>query len=124
MTAKVIPFPQRSEPNLTEIEKLIRQWLAEMSSNNELIEHVAGRMMDFIDKYTNKTFEPTFNLAVPPNLTEAEVKALLASIEKGADNTADQVHRMINEIIVERFFLEIDLYESSRKESSLSIQHP
>ncbi len=124
MSANVIPFPQRSEPNLTEIEKLIRQWLVEMSSNNDLIEHVAGRMMAFINKYTNKIFEPTFNLAVPPNLTEEEVKALLFSIEKGVDNTADQVHRMINEIIVERFFLEIDMYESSHKEPSWNMQHP
>jgi hypothetical protein len=115
LAAKVIPFPQKSEINLTEIEWLIRKWLIEMSENCDLIEHVTERMMSFIDKYTNKWFEPTFNLAVPPHFTQEEASALLVSIEEGVDNTASQVHEMINRIIVERFFLEIEIYESLKK---------
>lgn len=116
MAAKVIPFPQKSEMNLTEIERLFRKWLSEISGNPDLIEHVTKRMLAFVDKYTNKWFEPTFNLPVPPHFTQEEANALLVSIEKGVDNTANQVHEMINRIIVERFFLEIEIYESLKRE--------
>jgi len=115
LTAKVIPFPKKPEQNLTETERLIRKWLVEMSTDNDLIEYVVDRMIMFIDKYANKSFEPTFNLSVPPNLSKEEAEALLLSIEKGVDNTAEQVCEMVNKIIVERFFLEIELYQMRKK---------
>ncbi|MBP2662192.1 MAG: hypothetical protein H6Q71_140 [Firmicutes bacterium] len=115
MAAKVIPFPTQSEPNLTEIEILIREWLFNISEEHDFIEHVATRMMSFISNYANKWFEPTFNLAVPPTLTLEERKTLVVSIETGVDDTAKQVQEMVNKIIVERFFLEVEMYESREK---------
>jgi lantibiotic modifying enzyme len=115
LTAKIIPFPKKPEPKLTEIENLIRRWLAAMSANHELMEYVVNRMLYFIEKYASKSFEPIFNLPVPPNFSKAEADALLLSIEKGVDNTANQVHEMINNIIIERFFLEIEIYETQKK---------
>lgn len=115
MAAKVIPFPTQSEPNLTEIEILIREWLFNISEEHDFIEHVATRMMSFISNYANKWFEPTFNLAVPPTLTLEERKTLAVSIETGVDDTAKQVQEMVNKIIVERFFLEVEMYESREK---------
>ncbi len=112
MTAKVIPFPKKPGQNLTEIERLMRKWLAEISENKDLIEYVTNRMMIFIKKYASQSFEPTFNLPVPPNFSKEEAEALLRSIEKGVDDTAGQVQEMINKIIIERFFLEIEIYES------------
>jgi len=115
LAAKVIPFPTQSEPNLTEIEILIREWLFNISEEHDFIEHVATRMMSFISNYANKWFEPTFNLAVPPTLTLEERKTLVVSIETGVDDTAKQVQEMVNKIIVERFFLEVEMYESREK---------
>jgi len=115
LVAKVIPFPTQSEPNLTEIEMLIREWLFNISEEHDFIEHVATRMMSFISNYANKWFEPTFNLPVPPTLTLEERKTLVASIETGVDDTAKQVQEMVNKIIVERFFLEVEMYESREK---------
>ncbi|WP_094605388.1 hypothetical protein SPSIL_001990 [Sporomusa silvacetica DSM 10669] len=115
MAAQVIPFPAKSEPNLTEMEKLIREWLFNVSEDEDFIETVASRMMNFINNYANKWFEPTFNLVVPSTLTLEERKALWVSIETGVDDTAKQVQEMINKIIVERFFLEIEIYESKEK---------
>jgi hypothetical protein len=115
LAAKVIPFPTQSEPNLTEIEILIREWLFNISEEHDFIEHVATRMMNFISNYANKWFEPTFNLAVPPTLTLEERKTLVVSIETGVDDTAKQVQEMVNKIIVERFFLEVEMYESREK---------
>ena len=111
----MIPFPTQSEPNLTEIEILIREWLFNISEEHDFIEHVATRMMSFISNYANKWFEPTFNLAVPPTLTLEERKTLVVSIETGVDDTAKQVQEMVNKIIVERFFLEVEMYESREK---------
>lgn len=119
MPAKVIPFPDKSEPNLSNIETLIREWLFNVSDDPDFIERVAVRMMSFINNYANKWFEPTFNLLVPPTLTLAERKALWTSIETGVDDTAKQVQEMINRIIVERFFLEIEIDESRQKRELL-----
>lgn len=115
LAAQVILFPAKSEPNLTEIEKLIREWLFNMSEDQDFIDTVASRLMSFINNYANKWFEPTFNLVVPSTLTLEERKALWVSIETGVDETGKQVQEMINKIIVERFFLEIEIYESKKR---------
>lgn len=114
MVAKVVPFPQKTGYNVTEVEDLIRKWLVELSSNEDLIETVTTRMVRFIDTYANSWFEPIFNLPVPANFSQNEAEAILAAIEKGMDHTASQVQMMINKIIVERFFLEIELYEKHK----------
>ena len=111
MVAKVVPFPQKNGYNVNEVENLIRKWLVELSSNEDLIETVTTRMVAFIETYANSWFEPTFDLPVPANFSQAEAQAMLTAIEKGMDHTARQVQMMMNKIIIERFFLEIDLYE-------------
>ena len=120
MAAKIIPFPDKYEPNVTEIEKLIRGWLCSMSDEHTFVDTVAARMMSFIQNYANTWFEPNFNLSVPPTLTFDERKALIASIETGVDETARQVQEMINRIIIERFLLEIELYETSKSQPHFS----
>lgn len=112
MAAKVIPLPQKDDYNVNDVENLIRKWLAELSTDEALIETVTNRMVLFIDTYANTWFEPVFNLPVPAHFSQEEAEAMLASIEKGMDHTASQVQIMINKIIVERFFLEIELYET------------
>lgn len=112
MAAKVIPLPQKDDYNVNDVENLIRKWLAELSTDEALIETVTNRMVLFIDTYANTWFEPVFNLPVPAHFSQEEAEAILASIEKGMDHTASQVQTMINKIIVERFFLEIELYET------------
>lgn len=115
MSASIIPFPKKPDQNLAELEKIMRRWLAELSTNPDLIETVVTRMLKFIEHYASKSFEPIFDLPVPRDLSQEETQALLLSIEKGTDYTAQQVHQMINEIIVERFFLEIEIYETRNK---------
>lgn len=115
MAASVIPFPQTPGQDLPEIENLIRNCLVEISANHDLIESVTGRMMDFIEKYASQSFEPTFNLPVPPGFSKEDAEALRCSIEKGVDNTAEQVQEMINKIVMERFLLEIEIYENRAK---------
>ena len=112
MAASVILFPKKPEPNLSEVEKLIRKWLTKMSASSDATEHIVERMVFFIDKYASKTFEPTFDLPVPPNLSKGQAEALLSAIEKGIDTTALEVEEMINRIIIERFYLEMEIYEN------------
>ena len=112
MAAKVIPLPQKDDYKVNDVENLIRKWLAELSTDEALIETVTNRMVLFIDTYANTWFEPVFNLPVPAHFSQEEAEAMLVSIEKGMDHTASQVQTMINKIIVERFFLEIELYET------------
>lgn len=119
MEAKIIPFPDKFKPNLAEIEKIIRGWLLDISAEPEFIDTVTVRMMSFINDYTNKWFEPVFNLAVPPTLTPEEKKALAASIDAGVVETAIEIQEMIHKIIVERFFLEVEIYESQVKRNRI-----
>ena len=115
MAARIIPFPKASEPNISEIERLIRLWLAEMSDSRDFVETITARMLAFINQYANWTFEPVFNLAVPSGLSPAEMRSLVVSIETGVDNTAIQVQEMVNRIIVERLFLEVEIYECGNR---------
>jgi lantibiotic modifying enzyme len=112
LAARVIVFPKKPEQNMSEVETLIRKWLTEMSATSDAIESIVERMMFFIDKYATKTFEPTFDLPIPPTFSKQQAEALLSSIEKGVDNSALEVQEMINRIIIERLFLEMDIYES------------
>lgn len=119
MAAEIIPFPDKSEPNLTEIEKVIRQWLLQLSDEPDFIETIAGRMMSFIANYTDKWVEPTFDLVVPPSLSLEDRRNLLISVEKGVDDLAGQVQEMVNRIIIERFFFEVEYYERQTKGNHL-----
>lgn len=119
MAAKIIAFPDKSVPSATEIENVIREWLLHLSEDQEFIDTVAERMMNFIMNYTDKWVEPTFDLVVPATLSHEDRKTLLESIEKGVDDTARQVQEMVNRIIIERFFLEVDIYQSRKKEPHL-----
>lgn len=110
MAAKVVPFPKVVGHSVNEVEALIRKWLEQMGEGTELTEHVVKNMMVFIEQYATKMFEPVFNLAVPPNLSKEAADALVASIEEGMDGVAIQVQEIINRIIVERFFLEIEIF--------------
>ncbi len=81
MSASIIPFPKKLDQNLTELEKIMRRWLAELSTNPDLIETVVTRMLKFIEHYASKSFEPIFDLPVPRDLSQEETQALLLSIE-------------------------------------------
>lgn len=111
MAAKVIPMPQKAGYQSNEVEALLRKWLTEMSTDQGLIDTVAARMTEYIDAYANVWFEPVFHVPVPTHFSNVEAEAVLASIQQGVNRTAEQVQLMINQIILERFFLEIALYE-------------
>lgn len=113
MTAKIIPFPIQAGPNLAEVEKKIRVCLGALSDDGAMVEHVSGRIMAFIEKYTCKTFEPYFNLPLRP-MPEEQTKAFMKALDEGVDTIATQVCDMVNQIIMERLFLEVEIYELTR----------
>ena len=116
MTTKIIPFPHKLDPGVTDIEGVIKNWLAVVSTDEKLNEQVLKRMIDYITEYTSNYFEPKFDLPIPSFLTEAQTKAIVQSVEKGIDDTVFQVQEMVNKIIVERFFLEIELYQAHTRQ--------
>ncbi len=118
MAATVIPFPTKKAQDLSQVESLIRKWLSKLSHNSEMTEYIVERMLVYVDQYGSRLFEPAFNLPVPPNFTQAEAEALLGSIESGVDDIAVQVQEMVSRIIIERFFLEIELYENRSGEKN------
>lgn len=118
----MIPFPRKSEQKAEEIEQVIRKWLNKMSADHDCVNHVTERMLIFINQYACKIFEPAFNLPAPANMSEKEAEAMLLSIQEGVDQAAEQVQEMINRIIVERFFLEIELYELQRTEKKVKLK--
>lgn len=116
LTTKIIPFPHRLDLGVMDIEGVIKKWLAAVSTDEELNEQVLKRMIDYITEYTSNYFEPKFDLPIPAFLTEAQTQAIVQSVEKGIDDTAFQVQEMVNKIIVERFFLEIELYQAQKRQ--------
>lgn len=115
MAATIVPFPSKIEQNTNEIDNLIRKWLDGITGDPDMIDGVAGRMMKFITTYASEVFEPSFNLVVPPGFSQADTVALLQSLEKGVNGIADQVQQMVNRIIIERFLLEVQLYEKEKQ---------
>jgi len=123
MAASVVLFPAKSEH--TEIDRLIRRYLGELSADTELRDSVAARMKIYIDRFANKTFEPIFDLAVPANMSHQETQALLRSIERGVDAAGEQYEKMICEIIIERLFFEVEMFEyRKKKRASISDESP
>lgn len=110
MTAKIVPFPVYTEKPWEEVDRHIRAYLAELSADKEFINYVGNRMNNYIKNYASKSFAPTFNLIVPPNLSADQADALLSSLDKGVQDTAEEVQDMIRKIIIERLNLEIKLY--------------
>ena len=115
MAATIVPFPAKVEQDTNEVDKLIRKWLDGITTDPDMIDSVATRMMTFITTYASETFEPSFNLVVPPGFSQENTDALLKSLEKGVNGIADQVQQMVNRIIIERFFLEVQLYEKENR---------
>lgn len=107
----MIPFPQRIEQGANDLEQVIRKWLKEISADADFINHVTERMLVFINQYACQTFEPVFNLPAPAAMTEGEATAMLTAIQAGVDLAAGQVQEMMNKIIIDRFFLEVHIYE-------------
>jgi len=125
LAAKVIQFPAQIEPNpaqpnLADIEKRIRATLAALTADSQLIEHVTARMMVFIKKYTFKNFEPSFTLPVRP-MSKEQTKAFLAALADGMRDVAGQVQDMMSQIVIERLFLEIEIYENARGSKNTSV---
>ncbi|WP_378952355.1 hypothetical protein [Pelosinus sp. sgz500959] len=114
MAAKIIPFPIQNEQPLEEIDRYIRDYLAEIEADRDFIDYISNRMNYFIKNYANQYFEPTFDLVVPPNMSREQADALLLSIEMGVEHTAKQVQDMVGKIILERLQLEVELYEKQK----------
>ncbi len=116
MAARIVPFP--AQPAHNEVDSRIRLCLSEMSSDEALIDAVATRMKFFIDRFACKTFRPVFDLVVPAGMTKDDAQALMRSIEKGVDAAAEQVEKRICEIIIERLFLEVEIYKNRARQKS------
>lgn len=114
MIGKIVPFPIAKESPAEELDTYIRAYLNEMIADKDFINVVANRMKNFIEKYATSSFEPTFTLVVPPNLSREQADVLLASIDEGIQATAKEVQEMMRKIIFERLELEIQLYNSKK----------
>lgn len=114
MAAKIILFPVQTKKPWEEVDQHIRAYLSEITSDIDFITDIGDRMRYFIEKYASKAFEPSFNLIVPPNLSQEQADALLLSIDQGVQETAEEVQDMVRKIIIERLHLEIEIYASQK----------
>ncbi|MDU4961060.1 MAG: hypothetical protein E6X17_10440 [Sporomusaceae bacterium] len=115
MAASVIMFPKRTQPSESELEGLLRKWLTELEADEAVAGAVTARMLAYIEQYAARSFQPAFNLPVPPGFSPVQAEALLQAIETGMDNVAREVQELINRIIIERFFLELELCERANR---------
>ncbi len=122
MTAKIVSFPTPNDQMLQEMDRLIRAYLFELTGNPELTEQVGDRMSHFVANYANKTFEPCFNLPLPPDMPQQQIDHLMGAIDEGFQQNCREINEMISKIIFERMYFEVEYYEqlNSRPSSSLT----
>ena len=123
MTAKIITFPKDSEQIGDKFDRLVRVYLTEMTADSDLVDYVGDRMKTFVEKYANICFEPTLNLELPPNMSQEQVEALFSSVEEGVQNHITQVQEMVNNIIFERLYLEVQIYKTLTKSEGIKGIH-
>lgn len=121
MSAQVIEFPSVMEQpkdgktqTLDAIDQLIRLTLNSMNLEEDLVNHVVGRMRDYIDQYASTEFNCKFDMLVPTHTTQSEKEAMKDCLDKGIDELANQVQTMVNKIIMERVMLEIKIYQDQK----------
>ncbi|MDR3588407.1 MAG: hypothetical protein P4N41_01945 [Negativicutes bacterium] len=126
MPAQVIAFPSNNEQPLsenerilTDVDKLIRLTLTSMNLDEHLINHVAERIKDYVEKYASITFNCKFDLAVPQHTSPEEKAVMKNCLDKGIEALATQVQGMVNKIIMERVMLEIKIYEDQKAYETL-----
>jgi hypothetical protein len=121
MPAQVILFPtsieqpqNQNDQILEDVDQLIRKTLAMMNHDENLINQVAGRMKDYVEKYASITFNCKIDMEVPHHASLEEKDVMRACLDKGIENLASQVQGMVNKIIMERIMLEIKIYEDQK----------
>lgn len=109
-----VQLPSENERILADVDRLIRLTLNSMNLDEELINHVAERIRDFVEKYASVTFNCRFDLAVPHCTTQEEKAVMQTCLDKGIEGLAAQVQGMVNKIIMERVMLEIEMFQERR----------
>lgn len=110
--SKVLQFPVDGIRKSIQCEKIFRQILENSGCSPEMIKTICARMEEF-RKIIDLRIE--FSPLLPPLPKELR-EAVDEAIKKELKKMADQIHNMTNELLNDRFQLEVDLYELRHEE--------
>ena len=107
--AEIIEFPSEQVRTWADWERIYRQALARASATNEMIETVVGRMKLHHQIVLRMSRVP-FAITVPPLIDPADVTTVDKSLDGALRNLEVHVHRVINDLLIQLFKLEMEVY--------------
>ena len=107
--AEIIEFPSEQVRTWTDWERIYRQALARASASSDMIETVVSRMKLHHQIVLRMTRVP-FAITVPPLIDPADVTTVDKSLDGALRNLEVHVHRVINDLLIQLFKLEMEVY--------------
>jgi hypothetical protein len=106
MDSNVIQFPTHAVREWIEYERSMQTILERNGASPEMIKEVIARMNEVFKKFAAR-FD--FHFEMPPLPEDLRV-IIQDSINKALKKFGDQVHEYTNELIHDRLWLEVELY--------------
>ena len=110
----VINFPTRAEHEWKKVEQSIRKVLHETDASEDMMQEILKKMEQAYDKY-NARFNVKLSLALPANTTPTEKETIATNFTKSFRDLESQVQDFMQEILIDRLLLEIQLYNARQK---------
>ena len=104
----IIEFPTRTVRGWAEIERALRAIFAQASASKEMQDEVLSRMKEFFYRCSVRF---GVSLQLPASLSTEQREAVALSVRRAFEDHEKRLQDFMNQILLERLQLEIDLYK-------------
>lgn len=115
----LINFPTKAEYDWKKVEPSIRKVLQETNASTEMQNDILKKMAEAYEKY-NAQFNVKMALKLPEKTTASERENISDSLKQTFNHLQTQVQDLMQEILLDRLLLEIQLY-NARKTSQQNV---
>ena len=105
--ANLIEFPSRTVQGWAKIERTIRSLLVKANASTEMQEEVVSNMKEVFHHYNVKFSVP---LELPDILSADQSEVIALYVRRAFADYERQLHDLMNNIMLERLQIEIELY--------------
>ena len=110
----VINFPTKAEHEWKKVEQSIQKVLHETNASPEMQTEILRKMEQSYEKY-NARFNVKMTLSLPAATTKAEKETISTNFTQSFRHLENQVQDFMEEILLDRLLLEIQLYNARKK---------
>lgn len=108
MMGDIITFPTRAVRGWTEIERTLRAIFTQASASIEMQNEVFSRMEEVFQRFS---VEFGVSLELPANFSPEQQEAVVTSLRRALEDHEIKLQDFVNQILLERLQLEIELYK-------------